>query len=82
LPLLDPDSHPSIHAADAILFSICAARCFNLRNCHPGLTSSHAKGGVASAELAVYITGDEKFRRISTAGTPILRFDLVEDTGS
>jgi len=52
------------------------------------LTSSRAKGnkdagdGIASAELAVCITGEEKFRRISTAGTPILQFDLVEDTGS
>ena len=82
LPLLDPDSHPSILGADAILVSICAARCFNLNNCHPGLTSSRAKGGMVSAELAVYITGDEKFRRISIAGTSKLRFDLDEDARS
>jgi hypothetical protein len=38
--------------------------------------------GMALAELAVCIMGDEKFRRISTAGTSKLRFDLVEDTRS
>jgi hypothetical protein len=69
LPLLNPDSHPSILGADAILVSICAARCFNLHSCHPRLTSSCAKAkkdagdGMASAELAVCIMGDEKFWR-------------------
>jgi hypothetical protein len=62
------------------LVSTCAAWCFNYQS---GLTSSHAKGnkaagdGMAVAELVVCIRGDETFRRISTAGTSKLRFDLV-----
>ena len=44
MPLLDPDSHPSILGAVAILVSICATWCFNLHSCNPGLTSSRVKG--------------------------------------
>jgi len=88
LPLLDPVSQPSILGADAILVLICAARCFNLHNCLPELTSSQAKGnkyagdGMASAELVVCITGDEKFWQISSAGTSKLQFDLVGEVRS
>ena len=80
---------PSLNSwCRAILVSIYATRCFNLHNCHPRLTLSSAKGnkdagdGMASAELVVCITGDEKFRRITTARTSKLRFVLVEDAGS
>jgi hypothetical protein len=88
MPLLDPDSHPSIVSADAILDSICAARCFNLHNCHPELTSSRAKAnkdagdGMALVELAVCLMGDEKYRCITIAKSSKLRFNLVEDAGS